>query len=91
MLELARQRLLDAVDQRQLGIPLPCLMHEPRVLERNAQAAGQRLQELLVGVGKRVLTVDVLERDHARRLAACDERHEHDRLRHLAATATGLS
>ena len=42
-LELAGERVLDAVDQRQLRVPLPRLVHEPRVLERHAQAAGQRL------------------------------------------------
>ena len=44
-LELAGDRVLDAVDQRQLGVPLPRLVHEPRVLERDAQAAGQRRQQ----------------------------------------------
>ena len=88
-LELARERLLHAVDQRQLGVPLPRLVHEPRVLERHAEAAGQRLQELLVGVGEGVLAVDVLERDHARRLAAGDERHVEHRLRHLARPGPG--
>ena len=89
--ELARDRVLDAVDQRQLGIPLPRLVHEPRVLERHAQAAGQRLQQLLVRLAERVLAVDVLERDHARRLAAGDERDEEDRLRPLAAPTTSGS
>ncbi len=83
-LELAGERLLDAVDQRQLGVPLPRLVHQPRVLERNAEAAGERLQELLVGVRESMLPVDVLERDHARCLAAGDEWHVEHRLRHLA-------
>ena len=65
-LELARERLLHAVDQRQLGIPLPRLVHQPRVLERHAQAAGQRLQQLLVGLAEGVLAIDVLQRDRAR-------------------------
>ena len=64
-LELARERLLHAVDQRQLGVPLPRLVHQPRVLERHAEAAGERLQQLLVGLGEGVLAVDVLQRDHA--------------------------
>ena len=41
-LELARERLLDAVDQRQLGVPLPRLVHQAGVLERDAQAARER-------------------------------------------------
>ena len=69
-LELAGERLLDAVDQRELGVPLPRLVHQPRVLERDAQAARQRLQQLLVGLAERVLPVDVLERDDAARLPA---------------------
>ena len=38
-------RLLDAVDHRELGVPLPRLVHQPRVLERHAQAAGERRQQ----------------------------------------------
>ena len=63
--ELARERLLDAVDQGQLSVALPGLVHQPRVLERDAQAPRQRLEELLVGVAERVCAVEVLERDHA--------------------------
>ncbi len=83
-LELTGERVLDAVDQRQLGVALACLVYQPRVLERDAQASGQRLQELLVGIGECVLPVEVLERDHARRLAARTEGHVQHRLRHLA-------
>ncbi len=83
-LELPGQRVLDAVDQGELGVPLPRLVHEPRVLERNAEAAGERLQELLIGVGERVLAIDVLERDHARRLAAGHKRDEQGRPHSLA-------
>ena len=36
--ELAGEPLLDAVDERQLGVPLPRLVDQPRVLERDAQA-----------------------------------------------------
>ena len=39
LVELAGNRLLDAVDQRQLGVPLPCLVHEARVVEGHAKAA----------------------------------------------------
>ena len=47
--ELAGDRRLDAVDQRELGIPLPGLVDEPRVLEGDAEAAGERRQQPLVG------------------------------------------
>ena len=43
-LELAGDRLLDAVDQRQLGVPLPRLVDEAGVLERHAEAARERGQ-----------------------------------------------
>jgi len=70
--------------RRELGDALPRLLHEARVLERNGEAAAQRRQQPLVGLVERVLTIDVLKRDHARRLAAGDERDEQDRLRRLA-------
>ena len=70
VVELACDGVLHAVDQRQLRVPLPRLVHQPRVLERHAEAAGQRLQQLLVGLAEGVLAIDVLERDHAGRLAA---------------------
>src|SRR5205085_407709 len=69
---------------RELGVPLPRLVHQPRVLERDAEAAGERLEKLLVRLGEGVLAVDVLERDNARRVAAGDERDEEGRLRHLS-------
>ena len=70
-LELAGDRVLDAVDQRELRIPLPRLVHQPRVLERHAQASGER-RPAAAGrdFAEGVLAVDVLERDHAGRLAA---------------------
>src|SRR5579884_463372 len=83
-IELARDRVLHAVDQRQLRVSLPRLVHEPRVLERHAQTPGQGLQQLPVRLAECVLAVDVLQRDHARPPAPDDERHEEDRLRHLA-------
>ena len=89
-IELARDRVLHAVDQRQLGVPLPRLVHQPRVLQRHAQAAGERLQQLLVGLAERVLAIDVLQRDQARRLAAGDERDEENRLRALSPAMTML-
>ena len=40
--ELAGDRRLDAVDQRELGVSLPGLVDEAGVLERDAEAAGER-------------------------------------------------
>ena len=82
--ELPGDRGLDAVDQRQLGVPLPGLLDEARVLERGADTAGERDEQPLVGVAERVLAVDVLQRDDPGRTAAGHERHEERRLRRLA-------
>ena len=46
LVELAGDRLLDAVDHRELGDPLPRLVDEPCVLERDAEACGKRAEEL---------------------------------------------
>jgi len=59
--ELARDRLLRAVDQRQLRVALTRLVHQTRVLESNAQAARERRQQALVGLGEGVFAVEVLE------------------------------
>ena len=83
-LELAGNRLLDAVDQRQLGVALARLVHQAGVFERDAEAPRQRVEQLPVGLAERMLPIDVLERDHARRPAFGDERHVQHRLRHLA-------
>ena len=40
-IELAGDRLLDAVDQRELGVPLSGLVDEAGVVERDAEAAGE--------------------------------------------------
>ena len=82
---------MHAVDQRELGVPLSRLVHEPRVLERDAEAARERLQQLLVGIAERVLAIEVVERDDAGRALACHERDEHDRLRHLAIRDQGTA
>ena len=47
-IELAGDGRLHAVDERELGITLPRLVDEPRVLERDAEAGGERFHELLV-------------------------------------------
>ena len=83
LVELAGDRRLHAVDQRELRVALPGLVDEPRVLERDTEAGGERLQELLVGLAERVFAVDVLERDHACRASADDERGVEHRLGRL--------
>jgi hypothetical protein len=82
--QLTGDRLLHAVDQSELGVPLPRLADEPRVVERGAKAPRQRRQQLLVGFGEGMLAIEVVERDHAPRFAARDEWHVERGLRHLA-------
>ena len=57
---------LDVVDQRELGVPLAGLLEQPRVLERDAEAAGERDEQPHVRFGERVLAVEVLQRDRRR-------------------------
>ena len=75
------QRLADAVDGCELGDPLTRFRHEARVLERDGEAARERRQQPLVVLAERMLTVDVLERDHTHALASRHERDEEDRPR----------
>ena len=84
-IELRRERLADAVDRCELGHALPGLVHEPRVVERDAQAARERRQQALVRFGEGVRPVGVLERDDAGRATADDERDEERRADRLAA------
>ena len=74
-LELAGERLLDAVDQAELSIALAGLVDEARVVECDAEAPGKRAEELHVGVAERVLPVEILERDRSAAAAAGGERH----------------
>ena len=60
----ARPRCTSLI-RRELGAALPGLLEQPRVLERDAEAPGDRLEEPDVGVAERVLTVDVLQRHQA--------------------------
>ena len=48
--ELGRERLADAVHRPQLGHALPRFMYEAGVVERDAEATGQRHQEPLVAL-----------------------------------------
>ena len=47
--ELGRERLADAVHRSELGDALSRLVDQLRVLERDAEAAGDRREQLLVG------------------------------------------
>jgi hypothetical protein len=75
--ELPGDAFLDAVDDRELGIALLGLLEEPRVLERDAQAAGERLEQAHVRVAERVLALEVRQMDRAAALIADQQRH-HD-------------
>ena len=87
----ADERLPDAVDDGELGGAPPRLVDQAGVLERHAEAPGERRQELLVGLGERVLAVQVLDRDDARGLAADDERHPDSRLRRLPCSSRRIA
>ena len=82
-LEVLGEATLHVVDERQLCGPLPRLFEEARVLKRDAQTAGERPQQPDVRITERVLAVEVLERDPARRLAADHQWHIQCRSRHL--------
>ena len=51
-IELRSECLPDAVDRRELGHALPGLVHEPSVVERDAQAAGKRRQQALIRLAR---------------------------------------
>ena len=50
-LELAGERLLDAVDQRELGVPLPRLLDRARARERRADVLADEREQVLVLLG----------------------------------------
>ena len=72
--ELRGDRLTDAVDDVELGDPLAGLVDEAGVLQRDAEAGGERREQADVAIAERVLAVQVLEGDHPPRLIAHDER-----------------
>ena len=81
--KLRRHAFLDAVDHRQFGVALfgflqqaLCLVEEARILERNAHAVGERLQQPNVRHGKGVFLFHVEQVDEAARLVAGDQRNE---------------
>src|SRR5262249_49860340 len=65
------------------SVPLPGLLEQPRVLEGNAEASGDRRDEPNVAVAERMLLVEVLQRDDAGRPIADDQWNEDLRLRRL--------
>ncbi len=86
--ELRRYALLDAVDHRQLGVPLLGflqqalgLVEQARVLERDGHAGRERLEQADVVGTERVLALHVVEAQHAEDLAGDDQRHQQERLR----------
>ncbi len=52
LVELARDRILHAVDQRQLGVPLPRLLDRARPRERRADVLADEGEQLLVLLGE---------------------------------------
>ena len=85
------EALLDAVDQGELGGALVGLgqqalrlVEEPRVLQRHAEAAGQRHQQPHIALRECVFMVQVLERDDTSRFATGDQGRVHAGLGHLA-------
>ena len=61
--EVPGQPALDVGDHRELGVALPGLLEQARVLERDAEAPRDRHEQANVGLAERVLVVEVLERD----------------------------
>jgi hypothetical protein len=75
--ELAGDRVLDAIDQRQLGIPLTRLVDEAaRSRARTLRLPASVTRQALVGLRECVLAIHVLERDHACRTSGDDQRDE---------------
>ena len=84
--ELGGERLLHAVDDRELGGALLAfleqtlrLVEQPCVFERDAHGIGECLQQADVRLAERVLAFHVGQADQAARLIAGDQRHEHQR------------
>ncbi len=95
-IELRRERRLDAVDDRELGVALFGLLEqalrlveEAGVFERHAHAVGEGLQQAHVGIRERVLAVHVHEPDQAACLIACDKWNVDGGLLHFRAGYNG--
>ena len=76
-LEVLGERPLHVRDDSELGVALLRLLEQPGVLERDAQAPGDRREQADVGLAERVFPVEVLQRDASGRLAADGERDVH--------------
>ena len=81
--ELGREALLDAVDDRELGIALLGLLEQPlrlveqpRVLECHAHAVRERLQQAHVRLAERVLVLEISQHDQPAHLIAGDQRYQ---------------
>ena len=88
----SRQPLLDAVDHSQFRVALLGLFkqalgftEQPRVLQRERQAGGERHQQVDIRRRKSILAVQVLQAHHPARLAADDHRHAQPGFGHLGA------
>ena len=79
-----RRDVAPDLDQRR-GLPRAALrlVEEPRILQRDAHAVGERLQQAHVRVAERVLAVEVAQVDDSARLVARHQRDEDRRFLHL--------
>ena len=75
MVELARERLLDAVDQRELGVPLPRLLDRARPRERGADVLADEREQIPVLLRVANLLRVRLHHEHADRRSLGFERH----------------
>ena len=73
-LELAGERGLDAVDQRELGVPLPGLLDRPGARECGADVLGDEGEQVEVVLGVLMLARVRLDDEHTDRLALGEER-----------------
>jgi hypothetical protein len=81
--QLLRHPALDAVDHRELGGALLCLLQEalrlveqPRVLQRDAHACRDRADQAHVAFAERVLALVILEHDRPQHAVAPDDGNE---------------
>ena len=85
-LEILGEPALNVVDERQLRIALAAVIEQASVLERDAQAPGNRRKQADITLGEGVITIEVLEGDDPRRPVTDNQRGEQGRLRRF----TGL-
>ena len=94
--ELGGERLLDAVDDGELGRALLALLEQalgfveqPRVFERDAHAVGERLQQPHVRIAEGMLVIHIHQPDDPARLIARHQRHHDQRFLHFRAGQQG--